>query len=137
MTTVNPTSSASGASGAASSTSNAAPNVDYNAFLQLLVQEMKNQDPTSPSDPTQYLSQIASFSNVEQSVQSNNKLATLLTSSALTQAETAIGKTITSADGSVSGVVKSVALGSDGSAKATLTNGGTLTLDNTIQVSGS
>ena len=71
---------------------------------------MKNQDPTSPSDPTQYLSQLASFSNVEQAVQTNSKLDTMLTTSSLTQAEGVIGKTVTSGDGSVSGQVVSVAL---------------------------
>jgi flagellar basal-body rod modification protein FlgD len=139
MTTVSATNSSTAATGSSSAASAAgsATTVDYNAFLQLLVQELKNQDPTSPSDPTQYLSQIASFSNVEQGVQTNSKLTTLLTSSALTQAETAIGKTVTSADGSVKGVVQSVALASDGTAKATLASGSTLTLDNTVQVSGS
>jgi flagellar basal-body rod modification protein FlgD len=138
-TTVPPTGSSTTPKSAspASASSGASSSVDYNAFLQLLVQEMKNQDPTSPSDPTQYLSQIASFSNVEQSVQTNTKLATLLTSSALTQAENAIGKTVTSSDGTVTGVVKSVALASDGTASATLSNGSTLTLDNTVRVSGS
>ena len=76
---------------------------------------MKNQDPTSPSDPTQYLSQLASFSNVEQAVQTNSKLDTLLTTSSLTQAESVLGKTVSSADGSLSGKVTSVALGTGGS----------------------
>lgn len=130
------TSATAGTSTAKTATSAAAQaaTVDYNSFLQLLVQELKNQDPTQPSDPTQYLSQLASFSNVEQAVNTNSKLDTLLTTSALTQAETMIGKTVTSADGSTSGTVASVALGSSGSATATLTNGGTLTLDNTITV---
>lgn len=34
------------------------------AFLQLLVAQMKNQDPTKPADPTEYLSQLAQFSTV-------------------------------------------------------------------------
>lgn len=122
---------------AASSATAAAATVDYNSFLQLLVQEMKNQDPTSPSDPTQYLSQLASFSNVEQAVQTNSKLDTLLTTTSLTQAENLIGKTVTSADGSVTGKVASVALASGGIATATFANGSTLALDSTVKVSGS
>ena len=131
------TGTTAGSSAAASSATAAAATVDYNSFLQLLVQEMKNQDPTRPSDPTQYLSQLASFSGVEQAVQTNSKLDTLLTTSSLAQAENAIGKVVTSSDGSVSGKVASVALGSGGVATATLSNGSTLTLDSTVKVSAS
>lgn len=131
-----PTTSASTAAAANTATA-AATTVDYNSFLQLLVQEMKNQDPTSPSDPTQYLSQLASFSNVEQAVQTNSKLDTLLTTSSLTQAESVLGKTVSSADGSLSGKVMSVALGAGGAATATLDNGSTLALDSTVTVSAS
>lgn len=62
------------ASSAASATT-----VDYNSFLKLLVAELQNQDPTSPADPTQYMSQLASFSAVGQTVQTNTKLDTLST----------------------------------------------------------
>ncbi len=139
MTTVSgissstPTSSSTTSS--ASSTSVAAQtSVDYNSFLQLLVQELKNQDPTSPSDPTQYLSQIATFSNVQQAVQSNTTLSSILTNTALTQAEGVVGKIVTSSDGSQSGRVTSVALNSSGVATATLSDGSSLTLDSTISV---
>ena len=36
--------------------------LDYNAFLQLLIAQMKNQDPTKPTDPAQFIAQLASFS---------------------------------------------------------------------------
>lgn len=35
-------------------------------FLQLLVAQMKNQDPTNPSDPTQFVTQLAQFSQLEE-----------------------------------------------------------------------
>jgi flagellar basal-body rod modification protein FlgD len=35
-------------------------------FLQLLVAQIQNQDPTSPSDPSQFVSQLAQFSELEQ-----------------------------------------------------------------------
>lgn len=35
-------------------------------FLQLLVAQIKNQDPTSPSDPSQFVAQLAQFSQLEQ-----------------------------------------------------------------------
>ncbi len=88
--------------------------VDYNSFLKLLVAQMKNQDPTNPMDSTQYVAQLASFSNVEQSVQINAKLGQLLQSSSLAQADALIGRTVTSADDSLSGKVASVRLVTNG-----------------------
>lgn len=88
--------------------------VDYQSFLKLLVAQMKNQDPTNPMDSTQYMAQLASFSQVEQSVQMNQKLDQMLQSSTLAQADAIIGRTVTSADGEISGKVKEVRLFSDG-----------------------
>lgn len=105
---------------ATTASSSAAP--DYNSFLRLLIAQLKNQDPTKPIDATQYISQIASFSNVEQVMQSNAKLDALITSFALAQADGVIGRTITSADGTVSGHVASVRIVTGG-AVAVLTNG--------------
>lgn len=109
--------------------------VDYNQFLQLLVAQLKNQDPTSPMDSTSYLSQLASFSSVEAQTNTNTKLDSLLTSSALQTADSAIGRTVTSADGTVSGVVSSVSIVSSGSPVATLADGSTITLDSGVKIS--
>jgi len=88
--------------------------VDYQSFLRLLVAEMKNQDPTAPMDSTQYVAQLASFSQVEQSVQINSKLEQMLQSSSMAQADALLGRTITSADGETSGIVDEVMLTSNG-----------------------
>jgi flagellar basal-body rod modification protein FlgD len=88
--------------------------VDYDSFLKLLIAQMKNQDPTQPMDSTQYVAQLATFSQVEQTVQSNTKLDQILQSSALSQADSVIGRSITSADGSVTGTVAEVRLASSG-----------------------
>ncbi|WP_137933506.1 flagellar hook assembly protein FlgD [Mesorhizobium comanense] len=88
--------------------------VDYNSFLKLLIAEMKNQDPTKPMDSTQYVAQLATFSQVEQSVQTNTKLGQIMQSTALSQADSLIGRNITSADGKTTGTVASVTLGSNG-----------------------
>ena len=101
-----------GMSGAATSAAKAS--VDYQSFLRLLVAEMKNQDPTQPMDSTQYIAQLASFSQVEQSIQVNSKLDSLLQLTQLTQAGSIIGKIVTSADEKISGVVNSVKLTSEG-----------------------
>lgn len=94
----------------------------YDAFLQLLIAQMKNQDPTEPLDASQYLSQLASFSNVEQSVKTNAKLDALLSSFTFSQADSLIGRLVTSADGSVNGTVTAVRITSAG-AVAVLDNG--------------
>ncbi len=88
--------------------------VDYQSFLKLLVAQMKNQDPTAPMESTEYVAQIAAFSQVEQSVQINQKLDQMLQGSSLSQATSLIGKTVTSADAKLSGVVKEVKLGTSG-----------------------
>jgi flagellar basal-body rod modification protein FlgD len=96
--------------------------VDYNAFLKLLIAEMKNQDPTEPMKSSEYMAQFAAFSNVEQSIQMNTKLNSLLTATALSQADGLLGYTVTSADGKITGVVKSLKLVAGGLV-ATLDNG--------------
>ncbi|MBZ9842497.1 flagellar hook assembly protein FlgD [Mesorhizobium sp. CA5] len=101
-----------GANQASQKTSKTA--VDYQSFLKLLIAEMKNQDPTKPMDSTQYVAQLATFSQVEQSVQSNTKLDQIMQSSALSQADALIGRSITSADGKTTGTVASVTLSSSG-----------------------
>ncbi|MGB3416255.1 MAG: flagellar hook assembly protein FlgD [Mesorhizobium sp.] len=88
--------------------------VDYDSFLRLLVAQLKNQDPTQPMDSTQYVAQLATFSQVEQAVQSNAKLDQILQSSALAQADSIIGRSITSADGATTGTVTEVRLASSG-----------------------
>ena len=88
--------------------------VDYESFLKLLVAEMKNQDPTKPMDSTDFIAQLATFSQVEQSVQSNSKLDQILQSSALSQAGSLIGREITSADGKTTGIIAEVKIKSGG-----------------------
>lgn len=46
-------------------------------FLQLLVAQMRNQDPTNPMDGTQFASQLAQFNSVEQLINLNKGMAGL------------------------------------------------------------
>lgn len=48
-----------------SQTKNTGSSLDKDAFLQLLVTEMKYQDPLNPSTNTEYMSQLAQFSQLE------------------------------------------------------------------------
>ncbi len=125
MNVTSATDSTSKSSSTNSTTTTSSNSVDYNTFLQLLVAEMKNQDPTNPMDTSQYMSQFAQLSTVEQAMQTNNKLDSLLSSQALSQADGLIGKTVSFTDStgaSFSGKVASVSINSDG-AIATLENG--------------
>ncbi|MCA3554257.1 flagellar hook assembly protein FlgD [Aestuariivirga sp.] len=133
MTPVNPTAAAP----ATTSRAAAQPfktNMDYESFLRLFMAQMKNQDPTKPNDPTETLSQLASFSTVEQSIKLNGKLDSLLSSSNATLGSVLIGRKLSSLDGSVSGVATSVTMGQDGLV-ATLRDGRTLALGGGYTVS--
>jgi len=104
---------------ATSTQSTAAPtgakaNVDYNSFLKLLVAELKNQDPTKPMDSTEYIAQLATFSNVEQGIQTNSKLDDLISMGHLQQAGSIIGRTLTTPDKSVTGTINEVRVFDDG-----------------------
>ena len=112
-------------SATSSTTTTSTSSVDYNTFLQLLVAEMKNQDPTNPMDTSQYMSQFAQLSTVEQAMQTNSKLDALLSSQSLSQADGLIGKTVSFTDStgaSFSGKVVSISINTDGSI-ATLEDG--------------
>lgn len=107
-------SAVSSASATATTAAKHSTTVDYEAFLKLLVTQMKNQDPTKPMESTDYVAQLATFSQVEQSVQTNARLEQLMQMTMLGQADAIIGRTVTSADGLVSGVVEEVRIGTAG-----------------------
>lgn len=97
-----------------STTDAASASLNYDSFLKLLVAQMKNQDPTEPMDSTEQIAQLATFSQVEQTIKTNTNLESLLQRTSLSEANAVIGKTVTSADGKTTGVVKEVRLFSDG-----------------------
>lgn len=110
------------------------PTLNYNNFLKLLLEQMKNQDPTDPMKSTDYMAQLATFSQVEQSMIGNAKLDALLSSSALSQADGVIGRTVTSADGKTTGKVVSVRITNEG-AMANLGNGNEILLGPGVTIS--
>jgi flagellar basal-body rod modification protein FlgD len=48
-----------------------------NQFLQLLVTQLKNQDPMNPSDSQQFVAQLATFSSLEQLISINQGITKL------------------------------------------------------------
>ena len=80
--------------------------LDSQAFLQLLVAELKYQDPMSPADPTQFLTQTAQFTQVQtlQSIQQSQQSAAM--ASQVLASSSMIGHSVTYSlvEGSANGV---------------------------------
>ena len=91
------TSTSSTASAAtAASTQEIAGNFD--TFLQLLTTQLQNQDPLDPMDTSQFTEQLVEFASVEQQIDENTNLQTLISlqqTSEATQAMQLIGSTVT------------------------------------------
>jgi flagellar basal-body rod modification protein FlgD len=57
------------------------------AFLQLLVAQLKNQDPLNPADGMEFLSQLAQFSELEQLIGIRGEIQSLRTDAAVAATE--------------------------------------------------
>ena len=51
---------------------------NLNDFLKLLMTQLQNQDPTQPLDTSQFTSQLVQFSSVEQQINTNSNLTSLI-----------------------------------------------------------
>jgi flagellar basal-body rod modification protein FlgD len=60
-------------------------------FLKLLVAQLTHQDPTSPMDDTQFITQLAQYSGLEQQMNMNKNLETLIASNNAATAANAVG----------------------------------------------
>ena len=67
-----PPSSSTAAGSPSTAVSATSASTDQNMFLQLLVAQLKNQDPTQPMDSTTFVTQLAQFQQLE----STNNMAT-------------------------------------------------------------
>jgi flagellar basal-body rod modification protein FlgD len=100
LNTMNGTGSSSSSSAASSSSSTTGPQSAsslQNTFLQLLVTQLQNQDPTNPADSSQMTSQLAQISTVSGIGQLNtslSSLATQLSAGQSAQAASLIGATV-------------------------------------------
>jgi|WetSurMetagenome_2_1015567.scaffolds.fasta_scaffold419004_2 flagellar basal-body rod modification protein FlgD len=80
MSIVNSVNSASAAQAAQETTSSSTgttTNVSTNEFLKLLVTQLQNQDPMNPMDNSEFLTQLSSFSSMEQLISINKGVTTL------------------------------------------------------------
>src|ERR1700734_3803346 len=75
---------------------------NFDTFLQLLTTQLQNQDPLDPMDSNQFTQQLVEFSQVEQQIDSNTNLQTLIsqgTSQSGAYATSYLGKTVTVSGG--------------------------------------
>ena len=73
-------------------------NLDKDAFLKLLVTELRHQDPTQPMENKEFISQMAQFSALEQMTNVNKSIQTLNRSSRSGEAYSLLGKQIKAFD---------------------------------------
>ncbi|HTU00103.1 MAG TPA: flagellar hook assembly protein FlgD [Rhizomicrobium sp.] len=100
MTTVDNTTNTSLNSAQTTATQQLAGNFD--TFLQLLTTQLQNQDPLSPMDSNQFTQQLVEFSGVEQQMNTNTNLQSLIALSMSQQASSAvnyIGHTVVMTNG--------------------------------------
>jgi flagellar basal-body rod modification protein FlgD len=112
------TSPVSGVTPAVTSTSTSAVDrsdqMGKDTFLQLLVAQLRYQDPSSPADSSQMMAQMAQFSQVEKLDEIATQNASLLALQRSSNAGALVGRTVTytGTDGApVTGAVTSVRLG--------------------------
>jgi flagellar basal-body rod modification protein FlgD len=92
------------ASASASSANNATSQLssNFDTFLQLLTTQLQHQDPLDPMDTSQFTQQLVEYSQVEQQIDSNTNLQTLIsqgTSQSAAYATSYLGKTVTVSGG--------------------------------------
>jgi flagellar basal-body rod modification protein FlgD len=91
---------------AAAATGNSLGQTD---FLNLLVAQLKNQDPLNPMKDTEFIAQLAQFSSLQEMSSLNSTMGAYVTQQTYMNAINMVGKQITTSDGK-SGVVSKVGL---------------------------
>ncbi len=64
---------------------------DLDSFLLLLTTQLKNQDPLSPLEPTEFTGQLVAFAGVEQQISTNDHMEKMLTLQSASLAASIIG----------------------------------------------
>lgn len=116
-TTTTPTSATTSTSSTSSSSLSSAINADtiagnFDTFLQLLTTQLQNQNPLDPLDTNQFTQQLVEFASVEQELNINTQLSTLVSLQQTAQSTAAlsyVGKTVT-VDGSTAQLANGQAL---------------------------
>src|SRR5262249_51391285 len=92
MTTIPATSTVgTGASSVSSAIDNTEIANNFDTFLQLLTTQLKNQNPLDPLDTNQFTQQLVQFASVEQQMNMNSQLSTLISLQQTSQSTAALG----------------------------------------------
>ena len=95
-TTVPSSSTGTSSAAAANALANTQIAGNFQSFLQLLTTQLQNQDPLSPLDTNQFTQQLVEFAGVQQQINTNDSLATLVSLQQTAQSSQAlqfVGKT--------------------------------------------
>jgi flagellar basal-body rod modification protein FlgD len=96
-TSTGSTSAVAAGTSTASANSLAGLSSNFSDFLNLLMTQLKNQDPSSPMDTNSFTQELVQFSEVEQQINTNSSLGTLIQltqSGQMLQGSAVIGKTV-------------------------------------------
>jgi flagellar basal-body rod modification protein FlgD len=77
VTQTTSSSAAAGTTTGSSSAANGTAPITENMFLQLLVAQLQNQDPSNPADSTQFVTQLAQFQTMEQSMNQGTDISAI------------------------------------------------------------
>jgi flagellar basal-body rod modification protein FlgD len=89
------TNSTTGTDNKGSSKLGAAAGMGKDDFMQLLITQLKNQDPMKPMEDKEFITQMAQFSSLESMEKLTEQMEELTGSQMLVQAATLIGKSVT------------------------------------------
>ncbi len=84
--------------------------LDFQALLRIILTQLTYQDPLKPVDNFQFVSQLAQFSQLQQTQTLNDQISSLLAAQGASQATSLLGRTIdfTASGATLSGKVEGV-----------------------------
>jgi flagellar basal-body rod modification protein FlgD len=131
-TTTSSTSSASSTAQAANSSASQQLAGNFDEFLQLLTTQLQNQNPLDPLDTNQFTQQLVEFAGVEQQINMNTNLQTLISMQQTSEATSALqlvgstvtvgGQTATLSNATGSSAIWNLTAASPATANLTITN---------------
>ena len=105
-------------------------------FINIMIQQLQNQDPTEPTKSSDLLSQMSQIGSLQANTDLQSSLKTMTSQNGLSNAASMIGKTVTGKDTDgtdMKGIVSSVKV-SDGALSLLLDSGKSMSMANVLTV---